>query len=40
MSVGTWQCYKNTSCFEKERPSLNVADLKKLAHKVVIKLVP
>lgn len=39
MSGGMWQCYKDSLCFEKESPGLNVADLKKLAHKVVIKLV-
>lgn len=39
MSGGMRQCYKDTSCFGKESPSLNVADVKKLADKVVIKLV-
>lgn len=35
MSGGTWQCCKNTSCFEIESPSLNVADLNKVVTKLV-----
>lgn len=30
---------KRTQCFEKESPSLKAADLKKLPHKVIVKLV-